>query len=248
MKIKNIFLSLSLVVLLGASALAQSGNDVMVKIVNKEGKVIATSNLDRNGNFNFPNLPAGDYTMKVSVQDFHFLKMTDGDKGTNSQNSTGRKGIQENGKTEGVAIPVSPEAQNAGKVRGSITQKMSAVERVAKVDSFTIKMHAIEGAAASDFHIKFKGDLVASEKATSGLKDTLKTQVRTAQPSQVRVDSWSWGTSNATTETQRDQKQWLPANFLTYTTQDEAKLKEGVDIKISVKEKHNLVGHVTVVK
>ena len=53
MKIKNIFLSLSLIVLLGASALAQTGNDVSVKLINKEGKVIANSSLDRNGNFNF---------------------------------------------------------------------------------------------------------------------------------------------------------------------------------------------------
>lgn len=252
MKIKNIFLSLSLVVLLGASALAQSGNDVSVKLINKEGKVVATSNLDRNGNFNFPELPAGDYTMKVSVQDFHFMQMTLGDKGTNAQNSTGRKGIPEKGKTEDVAIAVNPEARK----NGGITQKMQAVDRVAgnsensaerkssdyhiKLQSVNtvsssdifIKLDSISGLAASDFYLKFRGDLVTQEKATSGLKDTLKTQVRVAQPSEVRVDSWSWGTTNS----------------LTYKASNEQKLKDGVEVQISVKEKKNIAGHVTVLK
>lgn len=253
MKIKNIFLSLSLVVLLGASALAQSGNDVMVKMVGKDGKVIATSNLDRNGNFNFPDLPAGDYTMKVVVQDFHFMH----DKGTNGQNSTGRKGITQSGikKNEEVAIGENSAAQ-AGKIKGSVTQKMSAVDRIAgnsgnategKSSDYHIKMQNVEavsasdiylkfdsisGLAASDFYLKFQGDLVAKEKATSGLKDTLKTQVRVAQPSEVQVDSWSWGASNS----------------LSYKADSEQKLKEGVEVQISVKEKKTITGHVTILK
>jgi hypothetical protein len=252
MKIKNIFLSLSLVILLGASALAQTGNDVTVKLINKDGKVVATSNLDSKGNFSFPDLAPGDYTMKVNVQDFHFMH----DKGTNGQNSTGR-GINNPGlkKNEEVAIAENSR-QKTGEIKGSVTQKIDAVDRVAgnsgssadgkasdmhlkidKVDSATannifIKFDGISGLASSDFYMKFKGDMVAQERATSGLKDTLKTQVRTAQPSEVQVDSWSWGASNS----------------LSYKASNEQQLKDGVEIKISVKEKKNIAGHVTLTK
>ena len=252
MKIKNIFLSLSLVVLLGASALAQSGNDVTVKIVGKDGKVIATSNLDRNGNFNFPDLPAGDYTMKVSVQDFHFMH----DKGTNGQNSTGRKGINQPGLKKNEEVAIAENSAARAPKGHSVTQKMNAVDRIAensgnapegKSSDYHIKMQNVEavsasdiyikfdsisGLAASDFYMKFKGDLVAQEKATSGLKDTLKTQVRVAQPSEVQVDSWSWGASNS----------------LSYKAGSEQKLKDGVEVQISVKEQKNIAGHVTIVK
>ena len=253
MKIKNIFLSLSLIVLLGASALAQTGNDVSVKLINKEGKVIANSSLDRNGNFNFPDLPTGEYTMKVVVQDFHFMH----DKGTNVQNSTGRKGITQSGikKNDEVAIAEN-SAANTGRIKGSVTQKMNAVDRIAEnsgnpangktndyhikiqnveavsASNIYIKFDSISGLAASDFYLKFKGDLVAKEKATSGLKDTLKTQVRVAQPSEVQVDSWSWGDSSS----------------LSYKAGSEQKLKEGIEVQISVKEKKTITGHVTVLK
>jgi hypothetical protein len=238
MKIKNIFLSLSLIVLLGASALAQTGNDVSVKLINKDGKVVATSNLDSKGNFNLPDVPVGEYTMKVVVNDFHFIKMTavDGDKGTNGQNSTGKYGIKEQGvkKSEEVAI-----GEDSARVKGSVTQKMQAVDRVAKIDSFTWKLSSITGVSANDFWVKgpsWVNDNSASARTKSGLdaasKDAAKMSIKTANPSEVQLESWSWGASNT----------------LTYTTKDEAKLKEGVEVQISVKEKKNLIGHVTIVK
>ncbi len=233
MKIKNIFLSLSLIVLLGASALAQTGNDVSVKLINKDGKVVATSNLDSKGNFNLPDVPVGEYTMKVVVNDFHFMKMNavESDKGTNGQNSTGKYAIKEQGvkKNDEVAI-----GENSARVKGSVTQKMQSVDQVAKVDSFTWKCSIVSQLNANDFYMKFFRPEPNRKTQTldAGSKDAAKMTIRTAQPSEVQLESWSWGASNT----------------LTYTTKEQEKLKEGVEVQISVKEKKNLVGHVTIVK
>ncbi len=266
MKIKNIFLSLSLVILLGASALAQSGNDVTVKLINKDGKIVATSNLDSKGNFNLPDVPVGEYTMKVNVNDFHFIKMNavESDKGTNGQNSTGR-GINQPGlkRNDAVAIGEDSAARKTGEIKGSVTQKMQSVDRVdshmkmqsieaVSADKIFIKIDGISGLAASDFYLKIKGDLVAREKATSGLKDTLKTQVRVAQPSTVQLESWSWGASNVdsarvSSGIKIGGMNEMPSTLI-YQTNNESKLKEGVEVQISIKEKKNLIGHVTIAK
>lgn len=235
MKIKNIFLSLSLIVLLGASALAQTGNDVSVKLINKEGKVVATSNLDSKGNFSLPDVPVGEYTMKVVVNDFHFIKMSavESDKGTNGQNSTGKYAIKEQGvkKNDEVAI-----GENSARVKGSIHQKVQSVDQVSKIDAFTWKCSIVSQLNANDFYVKIKAwnqDSPANSKAIDAAsKDAAKMTIRTANPSEVQLESWSWGASNT----------------LTFTTQKEEKLKEGVEVQISVKEKKNLVGHVTIVK
>lgn len=233
MKIRNIFLSLSLVVLLGASALAQTGNDVSIKLINKEGKVVATSNLDAKGNFNFPDLAPGDYTMKVSVQDFHFLKIQaiPGDKGTNGQNSTGKFGIKENGvkKNEAVAIaentpkPADKIFRDDGTAGDKIPGDKVSAEQSRSHSNFFLKIDGIQGVAASDYHIKFQA-VSAERKGWDG-------SIKGGKP-EVQLDSWSWGASNS----------------LTYVTEHADKLTAGVEVQFSTTEKKNYVGHVTIVK
>ncbi len=237
MRIKNVFLSLSLFILLSASALAQSGETVSLQIIDTTGKVIATQTVAKDGSFNFDNLPSGEYRVKVRFPSLAVGTMSGSGSGAAAASyaATGRisTNVTTPKQTQGATFgeKVNAGLQSAGsnaqqKPTATSTNAGGAENATARV-RHTIKMQMLAGS-----------DFLKIEKATSGLKDTLKTQVRTANPGAVTVESWSWGTAN---------------NSIVYETENENKLVEGVDAFIKIGEKKSvsgkiIVGHVTVLK
>lgn len=255
MKFKNLFLGLSLFILLGASALAKDGAVVSVKLMDSRGTVVAVKMVDADGGFTFDNLPPGTYTVRLVVTPDEF------DSGKGAAGSTGKMGtVANNPLYESKSFPFTKIIVNLAKVPDTVEpaqagatakqtqgatfgEKVSSgkfkyvmkVENVQKAERpIFIKMEMIQNAVASNSGwIKIGGSDMG--RATSGLKDTMKTQVRAVPMADVEILDWSWGTSNP--------------NSVSYQKIEWTHLADGTNIQVQVKEKTKyLVGHVTLMK